>query len=160
MTTTPTAPVRTSGAPTHACVRCGAPVSIDVALCDDCNPLGLAQPAATQVHAIAAGGIFVFVIFLAVVARLAVAGVGPFDASVVQAVHVPDGLRVTLAITNRGSKGAETTCALVDPEHRFDRANVRVSTPYLPAGETVTFDRELVEFGAAPIPLQLTCQTP
>ena len=34
----------------QACVRCGAPVSLQTALCERCNPLGLAQPAASQAH--------------------------------------------------------------------------------------------------------------
>ena len=34
----------------QACVRCGAPVSLQTALCERCNPLGLAQPSASQAH--------------------------------------------------------------------------------------------------------------
>ena len=41
---------------THACVRCGAPVAIDVGLCERCNPLGLRDSSASQVHGIAIGG--------------------------------------------------------------------------------------------------------
>ena len=76
--------------PTHGCVRCGRPVPIHVALCEECNPLGLKQPAATQVHAIAAGGIVLFVVVLAVLARVGLSGVGPFS-GVVAGVEARDG---------------------------------------------------------------------
>ena len=35
---------------THPCVRCGAPVPLDVGLCERCNPLGLRDSSASQVH--------------------------------------------------------------------------------------------------------------
>src|SRR3970040_2466021 len=57
---------------THPCIRCGRPgVAAENGLCDACNPLELAQPSATQVHGIAALGIIVFVVVLAVLARFA-----------------------------------------------------------------------------------------
>jgi len=65
-------------APTHPCARCGDPVPIDVGLCERCNPLGLRDASSSQVHGIAIAGVIAFVILLAVVARLAVAGIGPF----------------------------------------------------------------------------------
>src|SRR5262249_20834589 len=69
--------------PTHACIRCGRPgVPAEKAMCEDCNPLDLAQPSATQVHGIAAVGILVFVAILAVVARWSLAGTGPFVGTV------------------------------------------------------------------------------
>ena len=63
-------------------MRCGAPVAIDVGLCDRCNPLGLRDSASSQVHGIAIGGVVLFVVILAVVARFALSGIGPFEASV------------------------------------------------------------------------------
>ena len=37
-------------APTHGCIRCGAPIPLADALCAACNPGGLEQPAASQAH--------------------------------------------------------------------------------------------------------------
>src|SRR4029077_3481238 len=87
-------------APMHACVRCGAPVAVDVGLCERCNPLGLRDSSASQVHGLAIGGVFAAVIILAIFARLSVSGVGPFVAT---AVATPDGtgLAVALSVTNQ-----------------------------------------------------------
>ena len=58
--------------------RCGARIPMSEAMCERCNPLGLKQPAASQAHGTVFLGIAVAVVVLAVVARLAVSGVGPF----------------------------------------------------------------------------------
>ena len=67
---------------THPCARCGAPVPIDVGLCERCNPLGLRDVSSSQVHGIAIGGVFLFVVVLAVAAKFALAGIGPFQATI------------------------------------------------------------------------------
>jgi hypothetical protein len=145
---------------THACVRCGRPVALDVALCEECNPLGLAQPAASQAHGTVVAGIVAFVVFLAVVAKLSVAGIGPFNARVVDAVASGGGLRVTIALTNAGTSAGSTTCSLKDPEHPFDRPTVRVQTPSAPGGATIDFERHVDGFGDVPIVLDVTCASP
>ena len=47
---TPAQPASTAPALTHPCARCGAPVALDVGLCERCNPLGLKDSASSQVH--------------------------------------------------------------------------------------------------------------
>src|ERR1700746_3306402 len=85
--------------PTHACIRCGRPgLPPEKALCEDCNPLELAQPSATQVHGIAALGIIVFVAILAVLGRWALSGTGPFDGTVTGVAQASGGLAVTLVV--------------------------------------------------------------
>src|SRR6185436_15991086 len=69
-------------APTHPCVRCGKPTAIDRGLCEECNPLGLRDASASQVHGIALLGVIAAIVILAVLARIAVSGIGPFEASV------------------------------------------------------------------------------
>jgi hypothetical protein len=145
---------------THACVRCGRPVALDVALCEECNPLGLAQPAASQVHGTVVLGIIAFVVFLAVVAKLSVAGIGPYSARVVNAVAAGDGLAITISITNAGTAGGSTTCSVRDPDHPFDRPTVRIQTPQVAGGATLTFDRQVVGFGIVPVVLDVTCASP
>jgi hypothetical protein len=90
--------------PTHGCVRCGRRVPVSVALCEACNPLGLSQPAASQAHGTVFLAIGLAVIGLALLGRLALAGVGPFEGSVVAVEPAPGGLAVTLSVTNEGSR--------------------------------------------------------
>ena len=109
----------------HACVRCGAPVAIDVGLCERCNPLGLRDLGSSQMHGIAIGGVVLFVVIMAVVARFALAGVGPFEGTVAGAVPDGGGLAITLSVTNSGSSAGQTTCRVTDPR-RPDRQHGRV----------------------------------
>ena len=90
--------------PTHACVRCGRPVALSMGMCDRCNPLGLADPAASQVHGTVFLAIGVGIAALAIAARLAVSGVGPFQGSVARVTPTTGGMNVTLTVTNEGSR--------------------------------------------------------
>jgi hypothetical protein len=47
-----------------------------------------------------------------------------------------------------------------DPDHPFDRPTVRIQTPRVEGGETVTFERQVVGFGSLPIILDVTCASP
>ena len=146
--------------PTHACMRCGRPVAIDVALCDDCNPLGLKQPAATQVHALAAGGIVLFVVILAVLGRLGLSGVGPFTGQAGDVVAAPGGLSITLSVSNSGSKAAATSCRVTEAGHPTGGLGQLVQTPIVPAGESITFTASLTAFGDVPRALAVECLSP
>ena len=147
--------------PTHACMRCGRPVAIDVALCDDCNPLGLKQPAATQVHALAAGGIVLFVVILAVLGRLGLSGVGPFTGLAGDVVAGSGGgLSITLSVSNGGSKAASTSCRVTEARNPTGGLAELVQTPIVPAGESITFSASLTAFGDVPRALAVECQSP
>ena len=147
--------------PTHGCVRCGRPVPIHVALCDECNPLGLKQPAATQVHAIAAGGILLFVLILAVLGRGALAGIGPFKGEIQQVVSAPTGgLAVTVAVTNTGTNGSATTCRLLGADREPGGPSELIQTPNVPAGQTIEFTPVVNGFGDEPVDLAVDCQSP
>lgn len=146
--------------PTHACVRCGRPVAIHVALCEECNPLGLKQPAATQVHAIAAGGIVLFVVILAVLARVGLSGVGPFSGGIAGVEARDGGLGVTLVVSNAGTKGAATTCRVVQADRSVGGPGQLVQTPIVPGGQTVTFTATVTAFGTDPRALTVDCQSP
>lgn len=149
------------GAPvTHGCVRCGKPVAVDVALCDDCNPLGLADPASSQVHGTAFLGIAIAVIIMAVVARLAITGVGPFNAQVTNVATKGEGLAVTLMVTNQGSSTGSTTCVLNDPAARFGGASGYIQSPRIEPGKTVEFTGEITQLGPEPRLLSVQCSNP
>jgi hypothetical protein len=145
---------------THGCVRCGAPVPIDVALCERCNPLGLAQPSASQVHGTAVAGVILAVVLLAVLARVSVAGVGPFAARFVGAAPDEAGLTVSVAVTNGGTKAGATSCRVTDPDLRFGGPSALILSPEVPAGQSVTFTGIVTVFGKSPKPLDVDCSAP
>lgn len=146
--------------PTHGCVRCGRPVPIDVALCEECNPLGLKQPAASQVHAIAAGGVVFFVLVLALLAAAGLRGVGPFDGSIVGFVPHDGGVEVTLSVSNEGTKAAATTCRVVEGGRPAGGAGQLVQTPIVPAGGSLVFTARVTALGETPDGLAVDCQSP
>jgi len=150
-TSDPTTPL------THGCVRCGAPVPLDVAMCDRCNPLGLRQPAASQAHGTIFLGIGVAVVGLAFLANLAVSGIGPFPASIVAVGTDPPGLNVTISVTNAGSKAGATTCSIHEPDG-FGPGTAVIQTPRIEAGATVTLNEKVTTLGDQVRDLLVTCR--
>jgi hypothetical protein len=147
--------------PTHPCIRCGRPgVPVDKALCEDCNPLELAQPSATQVHGIAALGIIAFVVVLAVVGRAVLAGTGPFSGMVLGVTTAPGGLAVTMTVHNAGSKSGATTCRLIQDTRPVGQPGDLVQSPTVPAGGDVEFTAVVTQLGKVPIGLVADCQSP
>jgi len=161
----PTTPIQTveagvpAAAPTHACVRCGAPVPLDVAMCERCNPLGLSQPASSQAHGTVFLGIVLAVVGLGLAGRLALQGVGPFSASVSSVSAAEGGLSVTLRVRNDGSRAGATTCRITDRAGAGTRAGF-VTTPNLDPGETATVTATVTELGTEPRLLSAECSTP
>jgi hypothetical protein len=147
--------------PTHPCARCGAPVPVDVGLCERCNPLGLKDSASSQVHGTVFLAIGIGIAALAIVAHLAVAGIGPFVAEVtaMRAGTGTGAVVATLSITNHGSAAGTATCRLTDPTDRgFDHSDV-VYTPRVGPGATVSFEHE-VPFGNLDRPFDVDCTGP
>lgn len=155
-----TAPSTTVPELTHPCVRCGAPVPLDVGLCERCNPLGLRDSSASQVHGIAIAGVAAAVVILAIVARLAISGVGPFDATVVSAVPDNGGLAITLQVTNTGTSTGRTTCRVQDPADRNGGRGGLVLSPQIEPGQTVSFTKHVDELGATVRAFSVECSTP
>lgn len=155
-----TVPTAASPELTHACARCGARVAVDVGLCEDCNPLGLRDVSATQVHGIAFIGVTVAIIALALVARLAVAGIGPFTPAIAALVADGDALAVTLTVTNEGRSAGRTTCRLIDPLDRGGGGAGLVLSPEIKPGQTLTFTRRVVGLGSAVRDLSIECSAP
>lgn len=157
----PLAPAVEAPEPTHPCIRCGRPgVAAENALCELCNPLELAQPSATQLHGIAALGILVFVVILAVLGRAALSGTGPFVGNVVSAAAVQGGLSVTLVVQNKGSKAAATTCRIVQAGNPVGGPGELVQTPQIAAASSAQFSAIVTKLGLAPISLDADCQSP
>lgn len=147
--------------PTHACIRCGREgVPADAGLCELCNPLELSQPAATQMHGIAALGILVFIVLLFVVGRAVISGAGPFTGYVANVAPYADGLAVTLTVKNEGTKAGAITCWVAQTPARVGAPGQSVQSPLVQPGQSVTFTEQVSKLGNAPIPLSADCSTP
>lgn len=146
--------------PVHGCVRCGAPVGQGVGLCERCNPLGLRDVAASQAHGTVFVAVLIAVVLLAVLARVAVSGGGPFPATVTALTPVEGGLRVALAVTNEGAGSGQTTCRLYDPADLAGGPAAFVLSPRIEAGATVVVESTVSEFGSATRELRVECRTP
>jgi len=148
--------------PTHPCIRCGREgVAADAGLCELCNPLELSQPAATQMHGIAALGILVFIVVLFVAGRAVIAGAGPFSGQVTNVAPAPavEGLAVTLTVTNQGTNPGAITCWLEETPVRIGAPGQAVQSPLVQPGQGVTFTTIVTKLGADPIPLSADCST-
>jgi len=146
--------------PTQECVRCGRTVPLGTAMCEYCNPLGLAQPASTQAHGTIFLAIGASVVALALVGRLILTGVGPFDANVTTVVATPSGLSITLTATNRGSRIGATTCRVQDASLVSSSAAAFFLSPQIEPGATVSFVRETAVLGTQVRPLAVACSAP
>lgn len=150
----------TPAEPTHPCVRCGAPVPPDIAMCERCNPLGLSQPASSQAHGTVFLGILLAVVALAVLGRLALSGVGPFEARITQILPTSDGLSVTLVVRNAGSNAGSTTCRLTDAGRDGTGPVAFVLSPAIQPAAEATFQTAVRQFGTAALPLAVACESP
>jgi hypothetical protein len=145
---------------THGCARCGAQIPLDVGLCERCNPLGLRDSSASQVHGTVFVAVLLGVIGLALLAKLTLTGVGPFSAQVTNAVPDGTGLAITLSVRNDGSNTGQTTCRITDPKDRNGGKGAIVLSPPIEAGATATFSQTVTEFGAVPRELTVACSSP
>jgi hypothetical protein len=159
MTAPATVPARP--AQTHPCARCGAPVALDVGLCDRCNPLGLKDSASSQVHGTVFLAIGIAIAGLAIAAHLAVADIGPFTARVtaMTAGAAPGDLVATIEVRNDGRGTGSATCRLTDPADPSLIHSTVVYSPRIAGGATVTFDEE-VAYGSVDRPLVVSCTGP
>lgn len=143
---------------THGCVRCGAQIPLAESMCEQCNPLGLRAPAASQAHGTVFVGIVAAVLIMAVVARLSMSGIGPFWSEVTNVVADPAGLRVTVSVTNSGTAAGSTTCRIDDPSlGGIGPEAAFVESPRVEPGSTVVFEVVVASLGREPKPLAVDC---
>jgi hypothetical protein len=129
-------------------------------MCDRCNPLGLEQPASSQVHGTVFVALMLAIVVLAVAARAAISGVGPFQANVVQVLPVADGLAVTISVRNEGSKQGATVCHLTSTPSRGVGAAEIVQSPQIGPGQVLEFTTTTDEFGRDATQLSVECSAP
>lgn len=159
MTSAPT-PLPATPEQLHGCVRCGARIPMAESMCERCNPLGLQAPAASQAHGTVFLAIGAAVVFLAVMARLALVNVGPFSSQVTSVQADPAGLRVTISITNAGSSAGRTTCRVGDPTiEGIGPETAFVQSPMVEGRSTESFQAVVVSLGTTPKPLTVSCGT-
>jgi hypothetical protein len=146
--------------PLHGCVRCGARIPVSQAMCERCNPLGLKQPSPSQAHATVFAGIILAVVLLAIVARIAVTGVGPFSGTIASVAADPAGLVVSITVTNEGSSAGSTTCRVGDPQIAgIGPETAFVTSPIIEPGASVRFSTVITTLGTTVKPLSVDCDT-
>ena len=133
---------------------------VDVGLCERCNPLGLSDPAASQAHGTVFLAIVLGVLLLAVAGRVALSGIGPFQAQVTGVQAAPAGLSVTIDVHNAGTKAGPTTCRIIDPANRGVGPAAIVQSPPVEPGQTRSFTATIRQFGTSPRPLAVACEAP
>lgn len=144
--------------PTHGCVRCGIQIPLSEGMCSNCNPLGLAAPAASQAHGTILLGIIIGVISLFLLAHLSIAGSGPFMGSITNVSAGPTGLAVTLAVTNAGTASGSTVCRIYDPAiPGIGPESSYPATPKIEAGQTSLFTVMVSSLGTTVRPLAVSC---
>jgi hypothetical protein len=136
-------------------------------MCEYCNPLGLADPAASQAHGTVFLAIGVAVVLLAFLGRLLLTGIGPFDARVSGVAVATDGsgaasgLSIVLTVTNRGSHSGASTCRVHDRAIYVNDVSAIFLSPEIAAGTTATFTRTTSLLGHQPSgTLEVECGQP
>ncbi len=145
---------------THPCARCGAPVALDVGLCERCNPLGLKDSASSQVHGTVFVAVALAIVALALVARWAVAGIGPFSAEILDIRSDNGALTISVRVTNEGSNPGTTTCRIVDPVLQGSGQSTFFMTPRIAPKEAIELDQPIQGFGSTVRPLAVDCSAP
>ncbi len=147
--------------PTQGCVRCGATVPLGTAMCEDCNPLGLKQPAPSQAHGTVLLGVVAAIVGLAILGRFALGGIGPFRGEIGNIVSTPPYLAITLTVTNLGKTAGSTTCRVYDASSPgIGTESVFVLSPRIDPGRTVSFSSEVTTLGSVVRPLAVECTGP
>ncbi len=159
----PTAPAP-SAAPddsafaTHPCLRCGSPIALTEALCRACNPGDLKQPAASQVHGTVFLGIALAVALMVIAGFLFIGGVGPFSAQVTGAQPEADGLRLSVQVSNDGSRDGPASCRVWDPSYLgAPPRETFIRTPPVPARGSLSFEQVVTALGTRPGSFAIEC---
>jgi hypothetical protein len=127
-------------------------------MCDGCNPLGLRDPAASQVHGTVILVVGLAIVGLALLAGYAISGIGPFTGRIVAVVPDSPGVSVTLDVTNTGTRAGSTTCRLWVQAHGRGSDTAFVQTPRIEPGRSVSFSHRLTELGPDPGELAVECR--
>ena len=103
--------------------------------------------------------VLVAVAILAILARLSIAGIGPFPATIDGVTPSGGGLAITLTVTNEGAAG-QTTCRVGLAGDVGVGTAAFIATPRLGPRETRTFTTVVSQFGSEPRDLTVACRVP
>lgn len=149
------APATDTRAP-RQCIKCGREVGPDESICEICNRAGMATPSASQYHGTMVVAIIAGVVALAIWASLAMRGVGPYEATVVEFEPAPPGaIEVSIEVTNLGTARGYGKCQLraLDSGGGVLRVQALSAGP-LEGGATRRFSQRIA--GLAELPDQVT----
>ena len=143
----------------RTCIKCGREVVGDMAMCSICNRAGMATPSTTQYHGTIVVAIVLAVVGLAFAASLSLRGVGPYAPEVVAFRPDADGLAVTLAVRNEGSRAGRAQCQLTAVAANGSRLRaVAVLSPRIDGGKTATFQDRIPAMGGTAANVTVSCR--
>jgi predicted nucleic acid-binding Zn ribbon protein len=151
--------IETNPRPGRHCIKCGREVGPDETICAICNRAGMATPSATQYHGTIVVAIVTGVVIMAIAASLSLRGIGPFRAEMVGTrASPPDGVLVTVRLSNAGTKSGRANCLLVALDSAGGRlASHSVVSPQVGAGTAITFVERVPGLPAPPAQVTVSC---
>jgi hypothetical protein len=141
------------------CIKCGREVGPDESICQVCNRAGMATPSASQYHGTMVVAIIAGVVGLAIWASLAMRGVGPYEARVVDVQPAPPGaVEVTVEVENLGTARGYGKCQL----HALDAAGTvlrvqAIAAGPLEGGSSGTFTGRIAGLSQLPDSVTVSC---
>ncbi len=142
------------------CYKCGREIGPDDSICAVCNRAGMKVPAASQVHGTMVVAIIAGIAGLAIWGSLALKGVGPYAGQVVgMTADPPDGVQVTVRITNEGTKQGFASCLLSahDDAGRVLRTHTASMGP-ITGGSSDEFTERIGGLAAQPASVTISCE--
>jgi len=119
----------------------------------------MATPSATQYHGTIVVAIVAGVVIMAIAASLSLRGIGPFTGAALSfRADPPDGVVVTVQVTNQGSREGRAKCQLTarDASAHVLRIRATVSPP-VAGGGTITFEERLPGLATEPASVGASC---
>lgn len=141
------------------CIKCGREVGPDESICEVCNRAGMATPSASQYHGTMVVAIIAGVVGLAVWASLAMRGVGPYEARVLDVQPAPPGaVEVTVEVENLGTSRGYGKCQLraLDAGGSVLRVQALSAGP-LEGGSSGTFSQRIAGLAEMPANVAVSC---
>jgi predicted nucleic acid-binding Zn ribbon protein len=145
--------------PMRRCYKCGREIGPDESICSVCNRAGMATPSATQYHGTIVVAIIAGVVLLAVLASLALRGVGPYSGTALDVRPSGQGIVVaTVRVTNEGTKAGRAKCEVTARDAAGHPLGAATGiSPEVPGGSSVTFDQQIAGVDSA-ASVSVNCQ--
>jgi hypothetical protein len=141
------------------CIKCGREIGPDESICEVCNRAGMATPSASQYHGTIVVAIIAGVVGLAMWASLAMRGVGPYEARVLDVQPAPPGaVEVTVEVENLGTSRGYGKCQLraLDAGGSVLRVQALSAGP-LEGGGSGTFSQRIAGLAEMPAEVAVSC---